>query len=179
MFQTLFKSIGSTCLLVQFWVRYLPLLHSLDPLLKDPEALERALTSRPDELRIPAPAQTAARYNQGFEQLRSQMRARFPAEVRVPFRAMMAAQFSLRLLLCLLAALGLPPPLLLAVSLGQFLIGPHSLFVNVAMTLALGTVLYFPHYLAVAAARHGLQQLLGPEFSMPFPLAAPVGWWFA
>src|SRR3989338_4964198 len=115
------KSPLGTYQLFRFWVKQLPLLRSLDPLLRDPGLLQQALESNPSILAIPADATVARSYNNEVDELKGTLRVLHPTSGRVPFKLIMVAQFALRFILCILAISGAPPTTLMLFSLFKFL----------------------------------------------------------
>ena len=142
-----------------------------DLLIRNPDNLIEKVSSlldvrQPEQFKLTVPADVSREYNAGFERMKTAMRNLHAGEKeRLTYRTVLALLVLLRLV-CVYTALTGHLTATLLLSSVQFLIAPYSLFVSLALALALAPPIYLSHYI-VFSLLYGLSSLLTAGLPSP------------
>ena len=102
---------------------------------------------KPEKFELSVSAKVSREYNEGFERMKAAMRKLHAGErERLSYRTTLLLLVMVRLA-CVVTAIRGDLPATLLLSSAQFLLAPYSLFVSLALALALAPPIYLCHYI--------------------------------
>lgn len=148
--------VRGTLLLVKFYLVNIWTLHELPQWMRNPESLaqlveEEAKGPTRTSFSLRLPRAVARRYNGEFGRMKGELRELHAGEGdRMSYQTTLLLLFTLRLACVYTAWLGNVRATLALASL-QFLVTPYSLFVSLALAVALAPPIYLSHYTAFSS----------------------------
>merc|ERR1711936_1089287 len=139
-------------LLFKFYLDNIWKLHQLPQWMRNPDTLQEVVEERvaagDGGFTLKLPRTVARSYNGEFDRLKGELRQLHAAEKELfSYRTTLILLFSIRLACVFTAWQGNTPATLLLAST-QFLIAPYSLFVSMALAVALAPPIYLSHYVS-------------------------------
>ena len=153
--------------LLKFYMKSILTLHKLPKWMRNPDTLIEIISSNfdpkcPKKFELSVPSDISKQYNEDFDRMKNEMRSLHGGEREgLTYRTTLTLLFTIRLLCLVTAYQGDLVATLLLSSL-QFLVAPYSLFVSLALALALSPPIYCCHYLVyslLGAASTGITNL--------------------
>merc|ERR1712088_1131629 len=146
--------VKGSLILFKFYLANICKLHQLPQWMRNPDTLQELVEEKVGEdenmkgFTLKLPRTVARIYNGEFDKLKSELRQLHAGEKElISYRVTLLLLFSLRLACVFTAWQGNTFATLLLAS-SQFLIAPYSLFVSMALAVALAPPIYLSHYLS-------------------------------
>ena len=138
--------------LLKFYLKSVSTLHRLPKWLRNPDTLIETISASfdpkcPKKFELSVPSDISAKYNEDFDKMKADLRSLHTGEREGLSYKMTLALLMILRLLCLVTAYNGQLVATLVISSLQFLVAPYSLFVSLALALALCPPIYCCHYL--------------------------------
>ena len=138
--------------LLKFYLKSVSTLHRLPKWLRNPDTLIETISASfdpkcPKKFELSVPSDISTKYNEDFDKMKGDLRGLHMGEREgLSYKMTLALLMTIRLM-CLVTAYHGHLAATLALSSLQFLVAPYSLFVSLALALALCPPIYCCHYL--------------------------------
>merc|ERR1712233_117402 len=170
--------VKGSLLLFKFYLDNIWKLHQLPQWMRNPETLQEVVEERVAAgnrgFTLKLPRTIARSYNGEFDRLKADLRQLHPPEKDfISYRTTLILLFSIRLACVFTAWQGNTPATLLLAST-QFLVAPYSLFVSMALAVALAPPIYLSHYLTFSMIQASASIIAAVSPNTVLNLIAPL-----